>query len=101
MINNHFLNKVVGAVDAIKGQLDDVTIEMYFQKESNYTMTLMSSYGTLELMDKEKNRNYYENNQNHCEKIKYSKLDYNHYQYRDSVDACNSSSIFPIAMEET
>ena len=62
MINNHFLNKVVGAVDAIKGQLDDVTIEMYFQKESNYTMTLMSSYGTLESMDEEKTINYQENN---------------------------------------
>ena len=64
MIKNHFLNKEVGAVDAIKGQLDDVAIELHCLKEHNYTMMLMSSYGTLELTDEEKTRNYQENNQN-------------------------------------
>ena len=101
MIKNHFLNKEVGAVDAIKGRLDDVTIEIHCLKEPNYTMMLMSSYGTLELTDEEKTRNYQENNQNIVKTIKYPELVYNHYQYRDSIDAHNSSRMFPIAMEET
>ena len=42
MIKNHFLNKEVGVVDAIKGQLDDVTIQLHCLKEPNYTMTLVS-----------------------------------------------------------
>ena len=46
MIKNHFLNKEVGAVDAIKGRLDDMTVEIHCLKEPNYTMMLMSSYGT-------------------------------------------------------
>ena len=53
MIKIHFLNKEVGAADAIKGQLDDVTIEIHCLKEPNHTMMLMSSYGTLELTDEE------------------------------------------------
>ena len=68
MIKNHFLNKKVGAVDAIKGQLDNVTIKIRCVKEPNYTTILMSSYGTLELMDKERTRNYQENNENMAQK---------------------------------
>ena len=64
MIYNRFLDKKVGEVDAIKGQLDDVTIKTHFLKEPNYTMMLISSCGILELMDKEKTTNYQENNQN-------------------------------------
>ena len=63
-IKNHILNKEVGVVDARKGRLDDVTIQLHWLKEPNYTMMLMSSCGTLELMDEEKTRNYQENNQN-------------------------------------
>ena len=101
MINNHFLNKEFSAVDAIKGRLDDVKIEIHCLKEPNYTMMLMSSYGTLELTDEENTRNYQENNQNIVKRIKYPELVYNHYQYRDSIDAHNSSRMFPIVMEET
>ena len=108
MIKNHFLHKEVNAVDAIKGQFNDVTIEIHCQtieihclKEPNYTIMLMSSYGTLELMDEEKEKNYQDNNQNIVKKMKYPELVYNHYQYRDSIDAHNSSRMFPIAMEET
>ena len=63
-IKNHFSNKEVGVVDARKGQLNDVTIEIYSLKQPIYTMMLTSSYGALESTDKEKTRNYQENNQN-------------------------------------
>ena len=60
---------------------------------------LMSSYGTLELTDEEKTRNYKKTK--YCEKFEYPESVCNHYQYRDSVDAHNSSRMFPIAIEET
>ena len=69
MIKNHFQNKEFGAVDAIKGRLDDVTIEIHCLEEPNYIMMLMSSYGTLELIDKEKTRNHQEINKNIVKKL--------------------------------
>ena len=33
--------------------------------------------------------------------IKYPELVFNHFQYRDAVDAHNGSRMFPIALEET
>ena len=100
MIYNRFLDKKVGEVDAIKGQLDDVTIKRHCLKVPNYTMMLMSSYGTLEWTYEEKTRNYQESNQNIVKKIKYPELAYNYYQYRDSIDVHYFSKMFPIAIEE-
>ena len=69
IIKNNFLNKEASAVDAIKGWLDDVTIEIHCLKDPNYTMILLSSHGTLELANKEKTRSYQENNQNIVKKL--------------------------------
>ena len=85
----------------MKGELDSVKVELHCLKEPDYTMTLMSSYGTLERVGDEKARNYIEGNATVEKKIKYPELIYNHFSYRDAVDSHNSSRMFPIAMEET
>lgn len=64
-------------------------------------MTLMSSYGTLEMVGEDKTRNFIRDNTTIQKTIKYPELIYNHFSYRDAVDAHNSSKIYPTAMEET
>ena len=68
MIKNHFLNKEVGAVDAIKGRLDDMTIKLHCLKEPSYTMMLMSSYGTLEINGQRIDYKLHRKQPKYCEK---------------------------------
>ena len=53
-IKEHFRDKEVGSVDALKGQLDGVPFHLYAMKEPDYTMMIMSTYGTLNKFGKEK-----------------------------------------------
>ncbi len=53
-IKAHFINKEVGAVDAMNGSLDGVTVFIFAMKEPDYVMSLMSTYGTNEQMREEK-----------------------------------------------
>ena len=66
-------------------------------------MMLMSSYGTLEKVGDDKNRIWKEDNTSTTKEttFKYPELVYNHFQYRDAVDAHNSSRMFPVALEES
>ena len=100
-IKKYFEDKAVGTVDAMKGKLDDVAVEIHCLKEPDYTMMLMASYGTMELIGEDKKRTYIQNNVSIEKTIKYPELVYNHFQYRDAVDAHNSSRMYPIALEET
>ncbi len=52
----------VDSVDAMKGRLGDVNVEIHFLEEPDYTMMLMSSYGTLEKVGNEKKRIWIEEN---------------------------------------
>ena len=53
-IINCFADKEIGESDAIKGDLDGVPFHLYGMKEPNYTMQIMSTYGTLAAMGNEK-----------------------------------------------
>ena len=57
-IIQHFTDKAVGSADAIKGELDGVPFYIYGMKEPDYTMMLMSMYGTLQTMGFPKKRHY-------------------------------------------
>ena len=70
-IKEHFRTKDVGTVDAMKGELDSVKVELHCIKEPDYTMTLMSLYGTLEIVGEEKSMNYIQDNATMDKKIKY------------------------------
>ena len=70
-IKEHFMIKEVGTADAMKGELDSVKVELHCIKEPDYTMTLMSLYGTLEIVGEEKSMNYIQDNATMDKKIKY------------------------------
>ena len=55
----------------------------------------------MELVGEDKKRIYIENNVSKEKTVKCPELVYNHFQYRDAVDAHNSSRMYPIALEET
>ena len=42
----HFKDKEVGHVDALKGTMDGVLFYVHAMKEPDYTMMLMATYGT-------------------------------------------------------
>ena len=54
-IIQHFDDKEVGDVDAIKGSYDRVPFHIHVLKEPDYVMMLMSTYGTLHSLEKSRN----------------------------------------------
>ena len=102
-IKAHFKDLEVGTVDAMKGSLDGVNVQVHCLKEPEYVMMLMSSYGTLERVGENKKRVWTnEGGRAPIKKtIKYPELVYNHFHYMDAVDAHNGSQMFPISLEET
>ena len=54
-IIQHFDDKEVGDVDAIKGSYDGVPFHIHVLKEPDYVMMLMSTYGTLHSLEKSRN----------------------------------------------
>ena len=55
-IKSHFDGKNAGDCDAWKGQMDEVDIHVYAMKETNYGMSIMSTYGTNQRKGKETQR---------------------------------------------
>ena len=53
-IKAHFKDKEVGTVDAMKGSLNGVKVEVHCLKEPEYVMMLVSPYNTLERVNSEK-----------------------------------------------
>ena len=100
-IIQHFAEKEVGDVDALKGELDGVPFYIHAMKEPDYTMMLMSTYGTLTRMGETKRRHYTEDRVKKVKEFKYPEVIYNHYSYRDMIDNHNLYRIHPISMEET
>ena len=80
-IKRHFATKEVGSVDAMKGKVDGVNVEIHWLKVPDYTMMLMSSYGTLEKVGDEKSRIWSEDitTVTRETRIKYPELVYNHF----------------------
>lgn len=97
----HFADKEVGSVDAWPGVYDNTPFHVVCLKEPNYVMSLMTTYGTLAAVGDDKPRSWVEAGQKRQKTIRYPEVIYNHFQYRDSVDANNSGRMHPIAIEET
>jgi hypothetical protein len=98
-IKEHFQDKEIGAVDALRGELDEVPFHIFGMKEEDYVMMLMSTYGTLSRVGEERLRRVGAQQQRIS--FKYPELVYNHFQYRDAVDSHNARRMAPIALEET
>ena len=48
-VDAHFEDKAIGATDSLEGKMHDIPFHIYTIKEPDYTMKLMSTYGTNEL----------------------------------------------------
>lgn len=101
-IAKHFESKDVGSVDALSGMMDGHSFHLYGLKEPDYVMTIMSTYGTLQRVGADRQRTYQnENGENQSCSFAYPELVFNHFNYRDAVDANNRDRMFPVALEET
>ena len=47
-IKSHFTYKGVGAMDALRNKLENMPLHVFYMKEEDYGMMLMSTYGTNE-----------------------------------------------------
>jgi len=98
MVKAHFENKPVGATDAWEGELDGRRFHVMCMKEPDYTMMLMSTYGTLKCIGDIKHRELASGS---VVEFRYPEVVSNHYSYRNAVDSNNARRMGPIALEET
>ena len=101
-IIEHFKDKEVGHVDALKGTMDGVPFYVHAMKEPDYTMMLMATYGTTTRVGEQKRRHYRtDDGVKKVAEFQYPEIVHNHYSFRDMIDNHNSYRMHPISMEET
>ena len=76
-IIQHFANKEIGFADAIKGTMDGISFYIHAMKEPDYTMILMSTYGTLTQMGDMKKQHNTENRVKKVAQFKYPEVVFN------------------------
>ena len=98
-IREHFAEKEIGATDSRAGKMDDVPFHVFSMKESDYVMSLMSTYGTNEWCGWEVRRDWKENGIKKSTTFQYPEVVDNHFKYRHYVDDHNGKQHIPISME--
>jgi hypothetical protein len=96
--------KEIGDVDALNGTLDGVPYNIMCMKDVDYTMKLMSTYGSALPTEAALNRiqSYEDTNGNKATKeFKYTECFDNHFLYRHAVDDHNNLRHSDISLEET
>ena len=68
-------------------------------KEPDYIMSLMTTYGKTELMNDASLRAYEIYGMKQRNTIVYHEVVYNHFQFRDAVDANNGIRMLSLAMD--
>ena len=96
-IKNHFVELNVGDNQCWYGKLDAVQFHLYYMKELDNIMSLMSTYGIMERFGEEKSCSWNEDGVAKTEKFKYPEVVYNHYKYRHMVDDHNARRQSPIS----
>jgi hypothetical protein len=76
--------------------MDEVPFHIYAMKEPEYTMMMMTSYGTLERFGKVTKRKL---NNGDVKTFQYPEVIANHFRYRHMVDDHNSKRHSPISLE--
>jgi hypothetical protein len=92
-IDDRMKDKEIGDVDALNGTLDGVPYNIMCMKDVDYTMKLMSTYGSTLPMEAASNRfrSYEDANGNKATKeFKYTECFDNHFLYRHAVDDHNN-----------
>lgn len=104
VIDEYFEGKDVGAVDSLRGTLDNVPYDIFCLKEPSYVMKIMSTYSGLNVVEhaKESKRVFKDSDgENRTVTFKYAEPFYNHYHYRHSVDDHNNLRHACPSIEET
>jgi hypothetical protein len=99
-IKAQFESKEVGDIDAWHGTLDNIPFHLFCMKEPAFVITIMATYGTLEMSEKLTSRSYLEGNVKKQKTFAYSKVIYNHYNYRHLVDDHNAKRHSPISLKK-
>lgn len=103
-IDTHFENIEVGGCDALPGVLDGVQFHIFGMKEPDYTMKLMSTYGSLTAKDDQRESKRIvksETGEETTKTFQYTEPFANHYDYRHVVDDHNNNRHSGISIEET
>ena len=79
--------------------MDDVPFHVFSMKESDYIMSLMSTYGTNERCGWEVHHDWKENGIKKSTTFQYPEVVDNHFKYRHYVDDHNGKRHSPISME--
>jgi hypothetical protein len=98
----HFEGKDIGSFDVLPGKLEDIPFGIFAMKEPDYVMSLMATYGTDDKIESSNaTRTIITNNRQSTVSFKYTELYYNHFTYRNAVDAHNQLRHQPISLETT
>ena len=89
LIEKHMMNKQIGECDSISGKLDGVNYNIFCMKDSQFTMKLMSTYGTLTIPTNQTDT-FRKTDKGEKKSFKYTECFLNHYKYRHSVDDHNN-----------
>ena len=82
--------------------MEGVPFHVFGMKDTDYVMSLMSTYGTLNDMNcRESARDYKEGQEKRRKVFRYTEVINNHYKFRHSVDDHNGLRHFPISFEES
>ena len=98
-IDRRMQDAPVGSTDALKGKIDNVPYNIFFMKEPDYTMKLMSTYGGLSILPNEPDVSRVVDGQKVT--FKYTKNFSYHYKYRHMVDDHNNLRHSTPSLEET
>ena len=81
----HFDEKEIGTTDSWVGKMDDVPNYVFSMQESDYVMSLMSTYGTNEWCGQEACCDWKENGIKKSTTFRYPEVVDNHFKYRHYV----------------
>ena len=100
-VDAHFENKAVGATDSLEGKMHDIPFHIYAMKEPDYTMKLMSTYGTNELQTDHPTKRVYKDSDKNTvtTNFYYPEVVSNHFKFRHAVDDHNAKRHSPISLE--
>jgi hypothetical protein len=95
-VKAHFEDKDVGEIGALGGTMEEVPFHVYAMKEPDYTMMMMTTYGTMEREGKFTKRKL---NNGEAVIFQYPEVIANHFKYRHIVDDHNAKRHAPISLE--
>jgi len=88
-IKGYMENKEIGTCDRLPGILDGQPFDIYALKEPDYTLMMMSTYGSLIVKDGQRDSVRVSKEDRTMKRFKYTEVVANHFKYRGAVDDHN------------